>query len=211
MRRSLFTAIALVSLAVPAAAQGPNRTLTLAASATTVKFGTPVTLSGKLTGSNVDNRNVRVEQDVLPLDSFDTAGTASTNATGDWTIAVTPGASARWRASSGNADSPTVDLSVRAAVTLRLSDRTPRAGRRVRFFGRVCPEHDGVAIALQRRARGGWRTIARPPLADVPNGACSSFSRRLRVRRDSSYRARFLGDVDHLAGNSRVRRADAHR
>jgi hypothetical protein len=85
-------------------------------------------------------------------------------------------------------------------------------GRRVRFSGRVCPEHDSVAIALQRRrAGGGWRTVARPVLADVPNTACSSFARRIRIRRDGVYRARFRGDADHLAANSRVRRLNAHR
>jgi hypothetical protein len=97
---------------------------------------------------------------------------------------------------------------VRPAITLRLSDRTPRPGQRVRFSGRVCPEHDGVAIALQRRSGTTWRTLRKPVLKDIAGSTCSSFARRLRVRRDGAYRARFLGDVDHVAGNSRVRRAN---
>jgi hypothetical protein len=212
MKRTLFTAIVVTSLlAVPAAAQGPGRTLTIAASAPTVKFGAPVTLSGKLGGSNVDGRNVRVDADPFPIDSFDTAGNTDTNATGDWTLAVTPAQTTRYRARSGNTESGTVDVLVRPALTLRLSDRTPRAGTRVRFFGRVCPEHDGVKLAIQRRRAGTWRTVRRAVLQDVAGSACSKFSRRLRVRRDGAYRARFHGDADHAAGNSRVRRANAHR
>ena len=103
-----------------------------------------------------------------------------------------------------------MDVTVRAAVSLRLSDRTPRRGQRVTFSGRVCPEHDTVTIALQRRSSTGWKTIASPVLADIPNVACSSYSVVRRVRRDGRFRARFLGDTDHAAGNSRVKRARVH-
>ena len=210
MRRTfLLAALLLASLSVSAGAQ-PQRTLTLSGTPTTVKLGGTVTLSGKLTGSNVDGRNIRIEQDVLPLDSFSNAGSTDTNATGDFTVALKPAASARYRAKVGSVDSNTVDISVRPAVTLRLSDRTPRRGRRVRFSGQICPEHDTVAIALQRRSSAGWRTIARPVLVDVPNSSCSSYSVRRRVRRDRAFRTRFLGDVDHSAAHSRVRRVMVH-
>jgi hypothetical protein len=218
MKRTIITAAAflagvgaVVATVVPGVGAQPTpNALTLTATPTGIKAGGSVTLSGKLTGSNVDGRNVRVEHDPYPLGSFDSAGSATTNAAGDWSLVVKPTANTRYRARSGNADSPTVDVLVRPSVTLRLSDRTPRRGQRVRFSGRVCPEHDTVAILLQRRAKSGWRTVASPVLADVPGTTCSSFARRLRVRRDGSYRARFPGDVDHVAGNSRVRRARVH-
>jgi hypothetical protein len=101
-------------------------------------------------------------------------------------------------------------VTVRPRVSLRLSDHTPRRGQRVTFSGRVCPEHDTVAIALQRRSSTGWKTIASPVLADIPNVACSSYSVKRRVRRDGRFRARFLGDTDHAASNSRVKRARVH-
>jgi hypothetical protein len=211
MKRTLVIAAAcLAAFAVNASAQQQARTLTLAASPTAVKFGGSITLSGKLTGPNSDGRNVRVERDVLPLDSFQNAGNATTNATGDWSLVVKPDANARYRASTGNTDSAPVDVTVRAAVSLRLSDRTPARGQRVTFRGRVCPEHDAVTIALQRRSSSGWRTIASPVLADIPNVACSSYRVVRRVRRDGRFRARFLGDTDHAAGNSRVKRARVH-
>lgn len=218
MRRTVITfaaflagVAALVAMVVPADAQKPTAdTLSITADRSIVKFGGSVTLSGKLTGSKVSGRNVRVEQDPFPLGSFDNAGSATTNAAGDWSLVVKPTATTRYRAGSGKADSPTLDVAVRPSVTLRLSDRTPRRGRKVRFSGKVCPEHDTVAILLQRRGKSGWRTVASPVLADVPGATCSSYARRLRVRRDGAYRARFPGDADHAAGNSRVRRADVH-
>jgi hypothetical protein len=202
---------ALVATVIPANAAKPTPgALTIAADDANVKFGGSVTLSGKLTGSNVSGRSVRVEQDPFPLGSFDNAGTATTNAAGDWSLVLKPTANTRYRAGVGKTDSPTVDVLVRPAVTLKLSDRTPRRGQKVRFSGQVCPEHDSVAIVLQRRTKSGWRKVASPVLADVPGAGCSSFARKLRVRRDSRYRARFTGDADHAAGNSRVRRAHVH-
>jgi hypothetical protein len=211
MKRIIITTAAVAMLAMPAALSAQQgQTLTLTAAPTAVKFGGSITLSGKLSGPNVDGRNVRIERDVLPLDSFENAGNVTTNATGDWSLAVKPDANARYRASVANTDSAPVDVTVRAAVSLRLSDRTPRRGQRVTFRGRVCPEHDTVTIALQRRSSTGWKTIASPVLADIPNVACSSYSVVKRVRRDGRFRARFLGDTDHAPGNSRVKRARVH-
>ncbi len=217
LRFTLLIAIAgLLGLAVPAAADhrpghapgGGN--ITIDATPKTVKFGGTVTLTGKLTGANNAARPVTIEHDPFPVDTFTEAGTTTTNATGDWIFGHKPAANTRYRARSGGADSQPVDVMVRPAITLRLSDRTPARGQRIRLSGRLCPEHDTVAIALQRRFGTTWRTVRRPVLKDVPGATCSSYSARLRVRRDSAYRARFLGDADHVAGNSRVRRARVH-
>jgi hypothetical protein len=214
MKPTLVIAIAAVlGVAAPAAADhrpghGDPRNLTISATPTTVKFGGSVTLSGKLTGSNNAGRTVNIEHDVFPVDTFANAGSATTNATGDWTFAHKPTANTRYRARSGNAESQNQDVMVRPAITLRLSDRTPRPGQRVRFSGRLCPEHDGVKVALQRRFGKTWRTLRQPTLKDVTGSTCSSYSQRLRVRRDGAYRTRFLGDADHVAGNSRARRAN---
>ena len=212
MKRTLaIAATALVALAAPAfgAKPAPNN-ITIGATPTTIKFGAVATLAGKLNGANNANRPVIVEEDPFPLDTFTNAGNTTTNAAGDWVLGVKPTVNTRYRARSGNADSKTVDVMVRPAITLRLSDRTPARGQRVRFSGTLCPEHDGVAVALQRRTAAGWRTVARPVLKDVVGATCSSYAKRLRVRRDSAYRTRFLGDADHVAGNSRVRRAHVH-
>jgi hypothetical protein len=211
MKRTILTiaAVALVAVPVVQAQQAPD-TLSIAADHGSVKFGGSITLSGKLTGSNVDGRNVRVQADELPLDSFSNAGNATTNATGDWSLVVKPNANTRYRARVGNMESANLDVTVIPKVSLRLSDRTPARGQRVTFSGRVCPEHDTVAIALQRRSSTGWKTIASPVLADIPNVTCSSYSVVKRVRRNGRFRARFLGDADHAAASSRVKRARVH-
>ena len=213
MKRTLaISAAALAALVAPSAQGAPPtpQTLSMSASAATVKFGGSVTLSGKLAGGKFDAKNVTVRQDPFPIDWFANAGSATTNATGDWALGVKPTANTRFQARSGKAESPAVDVMVRPAITLKLSDRTPKSGQRVSFSGTLCPEHDAVAIALQRRGAKGWRTVAKPVLADVAGATCSSYARSLRVRRNGAYRARFLGDADHVAGNSRVRRAAVH-
>jgi hypothetical protein len=211
MKRTIITIAAVAIVVVPVVqAQPAPDTLSIAAAPGTVKFGGSITLSGKLTGSNVDGRNVRVQADELPLDSFSNEGNATTNATGDWSLVVKPNANTRYRARVGNLDSAGVDITVMPRVSLRLSDRTPARGQRVRFSGRVCPEHDTVEIALQRRSSTGWRTIASPALADIPNVNCSSYSVVKRPRSNGRFRARFLGDTDHAASNSRVKRAVVH-
>jgi hypothetical protein len=215
MKRSIITTAALLGVAVLAvpgvdAAKPEPKNLTIGASANTIKFGGTVTLSGKLNGSNNAGRQVTIEQDPFPIDTFTNAGTATTNATGDWSSAQKPTANTRYRARSGNADSKTVDVTVRPAITLRLSDRTPRRGQKVRFSGRLCPEHDSVAVELQRKTSTGWKKIANPVLADIPGGTCSKYSVAKRVRRDGSYRTHFNADADHAAGNSPRRRAKVH-
>jgi len=214
MKRTIITLAALAALAAPAvqAAKPEPRNVTISATPTTVRFGGAVALSGKLNGSNNANRPVSVEKDPFPFDTFVSAGPpATTNAQGEWTFSDKPTVNTRYRARSGAADSRVLDVSVRPAISLALSDYTPKAGSLVRFFGRFCPERDGIRVGLQRRvAPNQWRTLRRPMLKDIPGETCSSYSKSLRVRRDGAYRVHFFGSADLVAGNSRVRRANAH-
>jgi hypothetical protein len=214
MKRTLTIAGALALIAVPAAvAQKPDpKNITINASKTTVKFGGTVTLSGKLTGNNNASRPVTIEMDPSPFDgNFSNAGTTTTNATGDWTFTTKPTQNTRYRARSGNADSKTVDVSVRPAISLRLSDSTPDVTQRERFFGRLCPDHEGVQVSLQRRFGTQWRTVRSLTLKDIPDSTCSSYSKRLRVRHDSRWRVHFNGDANFVAGNSRSRLVNVHQ
>jgi hypothetical protein len=191
--------------------QGQPGNLTLTASAETVKFGRTVTLSGKLTGPKSEGKNVTLREDPFPFDAFDNVGTATTDANGDYGFTRTPTVNTRYQTRQGSEESQVVTVAVSPAIRLRVGDRTPAAGRRVRFSGRVCPEHDGAALAIQRRrAPGRWRTVRRATLADAPGTACSTYSRRVRVRRDGTYRAFVAAHADHAAGTSRSRRIDVH-
>jgi hypothetical protein len=214
MKRIIITSAAVALLAVPAvqAAKPAPRNLTIGPNTATVKWGRTVTLSGKLTGNNNGSRPVTVEADPSPFDgSFSNVGSTTTNSTGDWTFAVKPTQNTRYRARSGNSESKAVDVNVRPAISLRVSDRTPAAGTRVRFSGRLCPEHDGVTVALQRRvAPKQWRTVRSVLLKDLVGSPCSRYARRVRVRKDSAWRIHFNGDANYVAGNSRVKRIDVH-
>jgi hypothetical protein len=185
--------------------------LTMSASAESVKFGGSVTLSGQLTGPKIVSRSVTLREDPFPFDAFDTVATTSTAMTGDYAFTRTPTLNTRYQARQGGEESAVVTVTVRPATSLRVGDRTPAAGRRVRFYGRVCPEHDGARLEIQRRrAPKRWRTVRRATLADAPGTACSTYSRRVRVRRDGAYRAILAADADHAAGTSRLRRIDVH-
>ena len=168
-----------------------------------------MTVTGKLTGRNNTGRTVTLLEDSSPFDQLTNVGNASTDAQGNYSFVRRPIANTNYQARQGGVESATVTVAVRPRVSLRFGDRTPAAGKRVRLSGRVCPEHDGGSLQIQRRkAAKRWRTVARVAMADA--GTCSSYARRLRVRRDGAYRTFFAGDSDHAAAASRVRRIDVH-
>lgn len=209
------TALALVPLAAEAAPKPPKpkpgqNSLTIAATPSPVVFGRSTAISGKLLGPNAASQKINLRADSFPFDGLAAAGSATTTATGDWTLAQSPAVNTRYQARAGSLESPAITVLVRPAVTLRLGDSTPKRGRKVRFAGRVCPDHDGSRLSIQRRSHGKYGTVARTTLKDVAGSACSSYSRRLRVYRDGRYRAVIAAHSDHTTGRSRSRLADVH-
>jgi hypothetical protein len=216
MKRALAAAtFLLLCVAVPAAvtAQKPPKQpgkLSLSAAPNPVKFGRAVTLAGKLSGPGKANKVVTLREDAFPFDVWAEVGTATVDAQGDYSFVRTPIVNTRYQARQGGLESEVVTVSVSPRISLRVSDRTPAAGTRVRFSGRVCPQHDGVSLAIQRRtAPRQWRTVAQVVTADAGD-ECSTYSRRRRVRRDGAYRTLFSGDADHAAGRSPARQIDVH-
>jgi plastocyanin len=97
------------------------------------------------------------------------------------------------------------------AVTLKFSDSTPRAGKRVRIFGVVKPARDGRKVQIQKRLKSGkFKTIATARLKSAP-GDKSVYALRLRVSADSVLRARVAGDSEAATGLSKGRKLDVHR
>jgi hypothetical protein len=183
--------------------------LSLTVTPNPVKHGRSVTISGTLTEPNNTGRTVTLREDPFPFDSLSNVASAATEAQGNYTFTRSPTVNTVYLARRGGVESAAVTVSVSPRVTLRFRDRTPAAGRRVRLSGRVCPEHDGGTLEIQRRkAPRQWRTVARVTMADA--GACSSYRRRLRLRRDGAFRTLFAADSDHAAAASRVRRIDVH-
>lgn len=202
-----------VTFTTPAAGAPTTNALTIAASNRTVTFGRPTTISGQLTGPNNAGVVITLEENPAPYTgAFKSTGlTATTDATGRYSIVVSPPLNTHYIVTAGEkkaqTKSPEIAVRVRVKVTLRLSDRTPRAGQRVWFTGGVLPGHDGKIARIQRRtAAGRWRTIATTPLvAANPVGAItrSKYAKRLRIRKTGTYRVRVApADGDHIAGSS---------
>lgn len=215
MKRYLLTA-ALVGLslnvAVALGAQ-PGKTLTIAAKPDPVVFGRSVALTGHLTGSGNAGKTVHVQADPFPYgDGYKTVANPMTANNGAWSTSDQPPVNTRYRAREGSTTSAILTELVRIRVSLKLSDRTPAAGHRVRFFGRACPEHDGARVRIQRRTHTGkWHTVRRTSLRDVVGSSCSRYSKRFRVFHDGTYRAFVVSpDGDHANGRSRRRHIDVH-
>jgi len=215
---ALFAAIATLGVAPLAAdAVQPNNDpgkLTLAATPNPVKYGRSIALSGKLSGPNHGGKVVNIFADPYPYDAFTNVTSATTNASGDYSTTQKPTVNTRYYARHAGEQSAVVTVLVRPAVSLKLSDYTPKRAQRVRFSGRVCPQHDGRSLSIQRRYSTGYKTIRKTTLSDIPGSTCSSYRKTFRVYRDGRFRAVIAGSTpshrDHATGLSRSRVADVH-
>jgi len=96
------------------------------------------------------------------------------------------------------------------SVTLKVSDATPLAGKRVRVFGVVRPARDGRRVQIQKRLRNRrFKTVATTRLRDA-GAAKSIYSLRLRLSADTVLRARVAGDDEAATGLSQGRKLDVH-
>ena len=220
MQRIIVGLLAALSAAVAlpfvAAAQKPkDNKISLGAAPNPIRYANATTLSGKVTGSDHAGVSVTLRADPFPVDADTVVGTATTDANGDFQFTgIMPDRNTRYSASAKTSppvESAAVDVLVRVRVTLRLGDATPDVGQRVRFFGSAAPQHDGSVVRIQRRrATGSWKTVGLTLLRDAGD-ARSRYSRRLRIRRDGTYRARVIAvDGDHLSGTSRRRSIEVH-
>jgi hypothetical protein len=188
--------------------------VTIAAAPRVVGFGKPVTIAGQVVGR--PGTRVELEQTPFPFtDPFKNAAQGTTDAAANYAFQVTPALNTRYHvvAKSPRATSADVTVFVRTKVGLRLGDRTPRRGARVRFGGSVLPAHDGQAVRIQRRTRVGWKTIATPVLrtATPLDGVTrSKYRKRIRIGRSGVYRTVMPAHGDHARGKSPKRRAVAH-
>lgn len=203
--------------ATPALAAKPPKTggsLTITSSAGSVTFGRTVTISGAATGMPAGT-TVQLQENPFPYRGFKATGKSGVvDPSGNYSIpGVAPQVHTQYRTvakASPPAQSAATTVRVRLRVAFRVSDRTPKRGARVRFFGTVAPAHDGKPVLIQKRTSRGYRTVARTTLLD--NGtATSKYSKRLRIRARGTYRvvAESL-DQDHDNGRSRRQTLRVH-
>lgn len=206
--------VALVAAAIPVGAGAIHRpghgaavALSIAAEPSTVTFGQATVISGRLSGPNNAGRRVTLLVDRYPF-SARAAAAARTSASGSYRFTQSPDRNTEYQVVAGALRSARVRVNVRFRVGIAVSDASPRSGQLVRFRGRACPDGDGARVGLQRRsADGRFRTIRRTTLKAA--ALCSTYSRRLRIRRDGTYRVR-TDDAAHARGYSRARRIDVH-
>jgi hypothetical protein len=212
--RTVIAPLALLAAAAATtayAAKPPGKNLTISAKPNPVVFGHTTVISGKLTGQAHAGKTVRLRTDPFPFGSFSNDGTATTDAQGDYTFSQQPTVNTRYQVAQGPTESSIITVGVRIRVSIRLSDRTPEAGTRVRFHGRACPKHDGALVKIQRRTKTKrWRTVRETHTVAL-DANCSKYSRRVRINRDGTYRVVVVsGDADHMNGISRRRFINAH-
>jgi hypothetical protein len=196
--------------AKPPKAPKGGATLSAAAKPFVVTFGQSTTVSGRLTSTNHGGQLVRLAQDPFPFgDGYLPLAQATTASNGTYSFKLLPALNTNYRVTSGPLSANT-GVRVRHAVSLAVSDTTPKRGQLVRFFGSVRPKHDGKIVLIQRQApSGGWSTVRRTKLR-AATGNRSRYSTRLRVRSSRNYRARFVGDGAHLTGTSPIRKLTVH-
>jgi hypothetical protein len=196
------------------AAQGPAA-VTIAATPPKVTFGKPVTIAGQVPGR--PGERVELESTPFPFtDPFRNAAQTTTDAAANYSFTgILPTVNTRYHVTvkAPPATSADIDVLVRPKVGLRLGDRTPASGQRVRFSGKVLPAHDGSQVKIQRKTSAGWRTIrTRTLVAATPlNGvARSKYRAGVRIRRNSTYRTVLPKHDDHARGKSGKRHAVVH-
>jgi hypothetical protein len=209
MRLYLAATLLAVAVALAIASEGeaqkpPKPGMTLKASAEQVTFSSPVTLTGKVKGAK-QAMPVTLERRAANATTFAAAGTATTDANGDFSFADRPSKSSVYRVTAGTVASPEVAVAVAPLVGLKVGDATPRKGQRVRFKGTVRPQHDSARVAIQRkRADGTWATVRSAALRDA-GSRYSTYSQRIRIRRSGTFRTVLAAHADHAEGVSRER------
>ncbi|HVF04628.1 MAG TPA: glycoside hydrolase family 44 protein [Frankiaceae bacterium] len=200
-----YPANSITLLVVPTAAPAAAA-LTTAATPTTVTYGTPVTVTGRLTsgGAAVAGRALTLQARRAGTSTWTNVGTATTATDGRVTKRYAPRwtAALRWRWAGDGAytaaTSTSVTVLVKAKVTTLLSPTSMPLGRTAKVYGAVYPAHPYGRYALQRwTSATGWRTVGTSTLT-----ASSTFAtyRTPGTRGTYVYRAYRYADSDHAAG-----------
>lgn len=170
--------------------------MTLGATPNPVLFGRPTTLQGTLTGPTHAGRLVQLLSRPFPFTGgFTAVGSAvATNAQGAFAITLPSlalGTQFRARASGPVVLSPVVTVGVLASIGTRVTRTHVRRGRRVHFSGTVRPAEVNRPLAIQRRRRGRWVTVA-GTVTRARTSAFAVYGKTIRIRHAGLYRI-FLG------------------
>jgi hypothetical protein len=173
--------------------------VTLSASSGTITFGSGVDLVGRVSGTGAAHALVTIEVAASPGGPFSNLVRDHADSSGAFGSGfLHPAANGFYRAVALGHVSATVAVRVRFRVSFHVSSRHARAGRRVRFSGRIGPAEGGVVLSIQRRVRGRWLLVARTRAK-----ADGSYSRRVRVHHGGFYRVVARPSATNARGTSR--------
>ena len=211
---AMLVAAVVATAAIAAKPNPPQGQLSIAVSATKIRWGGGVAVTGALTGTSpVSGVKVTLQHDAFPYGKYTNVSSTTTDAQGHYGfLGVKPTLNTRYRTvadTKPKSTSGTPTVSVRPKVTLSISDRTPAAGTKITLSGSVWPAHDGRQILIQRRTSSGWKTLNTVTLADA-GAERSTYTLQRTAKRDVRYRARLAAHDDHIAGLSRSKRVDVH-
>ena len=204
-----------MTLAEGQAPPGGNA-ITIAATPASIRYGSATALTGQLVGPK--NANVKLTLQSRPTSPagapFANAATGATDAAGNYSFGVVPLVNTDYQVVANtkpDVTSPVQHVKVRWALTLRLSDKTPKRGTRVRFSGRVKPAHEGASVLIQRRGKDRkFHTVSSALLKPSTTAGESTYSKRLRIKRSGVYRVRVPGNGEHARATTRKRKIKVH-
>jgi hypothetical protein len=185
-----------------------------ASSANPVTYGKTIQVTGSLKGNPSANLAVELQQAPFPYSAYVGVAAATTSATGAYAFSVTPLINTRYRvvttASTPQVFSAELSQTVNQKVSFSVSDKTPKKGSKVRFYGKVSPAHDGSYVSLEKRtSTGAFTAITKIKLVDAGD-AFSSFSKRVRVSKNAVYRVSIPATASLGAGTSATRSLKVH-
>jgi hypothetical protein len=162
----LTAIVTAAALAGAAAATVFATTLTLTATPATIAYGKAVTLNGVLSTKKA-NQNVKVDATECGQTTSKTVGTVKTNATGAYTMPVTPIVNTSYQATQKTTKSPAVAVTVAPVVKLV---RVARGSYTVSVTSAI--DLKGKAILFQRysKTRKRWVQVKRVLLATTTAG-----------------------------------------
>lgn len=183
-----LVAAALIASVMSGAAAAQETIVTLEASAATVVYGDPVTLSGAISPA-AGGETVEIRDDADAV-----LETVTTDADGSFSVKLALDRTTRMRAVWGDAVSDPVTVKVRAIVTARMG--AVRLFDTVLVRGTVAPTVTGGTVDVTM-LRSGKRVETK----QARIGSAGGFSVRFRVMHPGTYRARAVfADADHLRG-----------
>jgi hypothetical protein len=183
-------------------------------SANPVTYGKTIQVAGSLKGNPSAGIGVELQASPFPYTTYTSINGATTSPTGAYSFSVQPLINTRYRIITTTATPQVISDALAQVVNQRVvfsvSDKTPKKGSLVRFYGTVTPARDGTNVSLQRRtSTGSWSTLKRIKLVDAGDTR-SSYSKRMRVSKNATYRVTIAPTASLGAGTSATRTLKVH-